>query len=260
MALRVCVLGSGSSGNCIYVASEQTGILIDAGLSCKETEGRLATIGVELSSINALCITHEHGDHVSCLGVLHRKIGMPLYANAGTIEALERNPKYQGLPWNVFTTGTSFEIEDIKADAFSVPHDSYDPVGFVLSKENFKLGIAPDMGMATELIRERLKNCQAVVIESNHDEHLLNSSLRPWSLKQRIAGRQGHLSNTKSRELLLEIVGPDLKNVFLAHLSSDCNDPELAIYGAEQALKGINREDIKVHLTYASKPSSLVDL
>ncbi|MFC1498799.1 MBL fold metallo-hydrolase [Verrucomicrobiota bacterium] len=260
MPLKTCVLGSGSSGNCIYVASEQTRILIDAGLSCKETARRLSVIGVELNSINAVCVTHEHDDHVSSLGPLHRKTGVKLYANTGTIEVMERRKKCQGLPWNVFTTGAPFNIGDILITPFSVPHDSYDPVGFTVSHENSKLGIVTDMGAATELIKERLKHCQVMIVEANHDIDMLKNSHRPWSLKQRIASRQGHLSNEKAGELLTGVAGRELKAVFLAHLSSDCNRSEFAVHTVKEALKKIGRADIAIKLTYPDKQSEVEEI
>ena len=143
MALTVCVLASGSAANCIYVASERTRLLIDAGLSGKETERRLQEIGVALDGVHALCLTHEHNDHRAALGILHRRTGMRLYANAGTIDAIEREEGREPLPWQVFTTGTPFAIEDLNLEPFSVPHDSFDPVGFAVSCGTVRVGPAP---------------------------------------------------------------------------------------------------------------------
>ena len=274
--LKVCVLGSGSSGNCTYIASEHTRLLIDAGLSCKETDRRLNIIGADLADINALCISHEHDDHISSLKALYRKsatrkphgghAGLKLYANSATIEAIERDENMRGLPWNIFTTGSPFIVGDIKIEPFSVPHDSYDPVGFVLSRGHSRkdhperLGIVTDMGLATELIRERLKRCRILILEANHDSGMLKDSGRPWPLIQRIAGRQGHLSNDKAAELITEIAGPELKCVFLAHLSSDCNRPELAVKAVRDALLKIGRTDVSVKLTYPGKPSDVEEV
>jgi phosphoribosyl 1,2-cyclic phosphodiesterase len=260
MSLRVCVLGSGSSGNCTYVASERTGVLIDAGLSCKETDRRLASIGCAIAGINAVCVTHEHDDHISSLGVLHRRKGLAVYANAGTIEAIERGDKLKELPWNIFTTGYTFEIGDLRIDPFSVPHDSYDPVGFIISSETARVGIVTDMGMVTGLIRERMKNCHVAIIEANHDEQMLKDAARPWSLKQRISGRQGHLSNNQAEQLASDIAWEGLRVVFLAHLSSDCNKPELAVQSVQGALRKAEYGGaVIVKLTYADKPSDVVD-
>ena len=257
MALSLCVLASGSSGNCIYVASSRTRILIDAGLSGKETARRLDHIGISADSVHAVCVTHEHDDHRASLGVLQRRHGVNLYANNGTIEAMRHVAKLQQLEWNVFTTGVPFEVGDFSVEPFSVPHDSYDPVGFVLSCDGFSVGIVTDMGMPTELIRERLRRCQALVIEANHDEQMLRDAERPWSLKQRIAGRQGHLSNEQAAELVAGLAGDHLKVVFLAHLSSDCNRPDLARDTVCRALEKRGVGHVDVRLTYPERPTEL---
>ena len=260
MALSICVLASGSAANCVYVASDRTRILIDAGLSGKETERRLLAIGANLDAIAAICLTHEHDDHRSALGVLHRRVGMGLYANAGTVEAIEREEKNGALPWQVFTTGMPFEIGDLRVEPFSVPHDSYDPVGFAVSCGGARAGIVTDMGMATTLIRQRLKNCHALVLESNHDEEMLKDARRPWSLKQRILGSQGHLSNAQAAELISEIAGPQLRAVFVAHLSAECNRPDLAVRTMRAALDKHGFAHVEVKLTYPDRPSDVVRL
>jgi len=259
MSLKVCVFVSGSSGNCIYIASEQTAIFVDAGLSCRETLSRLESIGGHPEDIKAICITHEHDDHVSSLGPLFRRIGADLYANSGTIEGAERNDKHKGLPWKVFRTGEAFSVGDLKIEPFSVPHDAYDPVGFVISSGASRVGVVTDMGMPTELIRMKLRNCQVVVLESNHDEPLLKGSARPWALKQRISGWQGHLSNEQACQLLADIAGPQLKTVFLAHLSGECNKPELAVRTATAKLAMCGFPGVLVKLTYDDRASELAE-
>ncbi len=259
MALKICVLASGSSGNCTYISSENTAILIDAGLSCRETLRRLLSLGVRDDNIKGICVTHEHDDHVSSLGVLHRKLGAALYANSGTKDGTLINGKLAGLPWNIFLTGEAFSIGDLKIEPFSVPHDTYDPVGFVVSAGKSRAGIVTDMGMPTELIRTKLKNCQVVILESNHDGPLLNDSSRPWVLKQRIKGWQGHLSNEQACQMLSDIAGPDLRTVFLAHLSSECNKPDLALKLAKEVLVKCGYHEVSVRLTYSDKPSDLVE-
>jgi phosphoribosyl 1,2-cyclic phosphodiesterase len=260
MSLRVCMLGSSSSGNCTYVASERTRILIDAGLSYRETARRLETIQADVSRVTALCLTHEHSDHTGSLQALHRRVGLALYANSGTIQAVEQGGKTGPLPWNVFTTGMPFRIGDLDVEPFSVPHDSYDPVGFVIGCGAARVGVVTDMGMVTGLIRERLRRCQAVVVESNHDEKLLRDADRPWSLKQRIAGRQGHLSNEQAAELLAELAADTLRVVLLAHLSADCNRPELAMKTVRRVLEAKGRGHVDVKLTYPDQPSDVVDV
>jgi len=258
MGLRLCVLASGSSGNCIFVGSENTRILIDAGLSGKATAERLSSIDVDPESIEAVCLTHEHDDHKASLAVLHRRFGVALYTNSGTLEALSRNHKLAALPWNIFTTGHSFTIGDLELEPFRVPHDSYDPVGFAISCGDARVGVVTDMGMATELVRQRLQHCGALVLESNHDETMLQNSSRPWSLKQRIAGRQGHLSNTKAGHLIAEVAGDTLRTVFLAHLSRDCNRPELALSTVRETLNREGVSEVDVKLTYAARASEAI--
>ncbi len=260
VGLQVCVLGSGSSGNCTYVGSSAGGILIDAGLSYKETELRLKAAGIVPGMVQAVCVTHEHDDHVSSLGVIYRRLGVPLYANAGTINAIESREKFQGLPWNVFTNGASFEIGGLRIEPFSVPHDAYDPVGFVVESGGARAGVVTDMGTATELIRDRLKSCDVIVVECNHDKDLLRDSSRPWFLKQRIQGRQGHLSNDQTVEFLCQTAGPHTRAVYLAHLSSDCNRPEAALGYVKQALVDAGFSSIKVNLTYPDRVSEVFDL
>jgi len=258
MFMRLCVLASGSKGNCIYVGSRNTSILIDAGISGKATVERLNMVGIDPQTVKAICLTHEHDDHKSAVGILHRKLGVELYANDGTVEAVSNHKKYAGLPWNIFSTGQTFQIGDLELLPFRVPHDSYDPVGFVISNGTFRVGVVTDMGIVTDQIRDRLRNCSALVIEANHDEELLKASDRPWALKQRIAGRQGHLSNSSAGELVAEVAGNKLRTVLLAHLSSDCNVPDLALRTVQAILHRAGRQDIDVQLTYAERPSSMI--
>lgn len=255
--MKICVLASGSSGNCIYVGAGSTRLLIDAGLSGRETAHRLAQIGVKPSAITAVCLTHEHSDHIAGLAVLHARHGLPLYANAGTIEALQRDEKMRGLAWNVFTTGSPFQVGELLLEPFSVSHDAYEPVGFIVASGAVRIGVATDVGVITHLVRERLRHCRALVIESNHDERLLADARRPWLLKQRIAGRQGHLSNEHAAELIGEISGPGLSQVFLSHLSADCNRPELALRAAQAALGRLGHGHVRVCLTFPDRASQV---
>jgi len=259
VSVRVCVLGSGSSGNCTYVASDRTGILIDAGLSGRATGLRLGEIGVSLDAIHAICVTHEHSDHTSGLGVLHRGGQVKLFANSGTLSGLDVRGKDDRLHWNIFSTGATFQIGDLAISPFTVPHDAYDPVGFVIEQGGTHVGVVTDMGMVTGLIRERLRVCNALVIESNHDEQMLKDADRPWHLKQRISGRQGHLSNQHAAELVTEIAGPHLKAVFLAHLSGECNHPELARKTVFEALAKAGHHHVTVVVAPPDQVSEVWD-
>jgi len=255
--MKVCVLASGSSGNCIFAGSATTRILIDAGLSGRETARRLELIGAPLASIRGICLTHEHGDHTAGLAALHTRAGIPLYANAGTIEAVRQDDKLRNLKWRVFTTGAAFSIGDLTITPFSVSHDAYDPVGFIVTSDQIRVGIVTDIGVSTHLVRERLRHCQALIVEANHDERLLTDAQRPWHLKQRIAGRQGHLSNQRAAELIAEIAGDDLNQVFLFHLSLDCNRPELALKPTREVLRRRGLAHVQVSLTYADQISAI---
>lgn len=257
--MKICILASGSKGNCIYIEGGGTHLLVDSGLSCRETERRLAASGIDPAVIQAICVTHEHDDHISGIGVMQRKRGVGLYANSATIEAINAGGRHNGLIWNVFEVGQSFFIGGLKIEPFSVPHDAYDPVGFRISDAKSCAGIVTDMGMVTSLIRERLRDCSVVVVESNHDGEMLKASERPWSLKQRITGRHGHLSNIQACELLEEIADINLKMVFLAHISSDCNEPALVERCARDVLAGKGLMQVVVELTYASRPTMVFE-
>ncbi len=257
MSLEVCVLASGSSGNSIYVASDKTRILIDAGLSAKQVAVRLDQIGVVPESIAGICVSHEHGDHIAGIRVLQKRHGIPVYANAGTLSGIMRQPKSDEITAKVFQTGSPFEIGDITIEPFSVPHDAYEPVGFRLQTGETSVGIVTDLGMATALVREKLKGCHVIIVESNHDEDLLQEAPRPWPLKQRIRSRQGHLSNMGAAQLIAECATDALEHVFLSHLSSDCNTPDTALQTVASQLRLDGLGHIKLEISHASHISSV---
>ena len=257
MNLQMCILASGSSGNSIYVASEKTRILIDAGLSAKQVAVRLEQIGVVPESIAGICVSHEHGDHINGIRVLQKRHGIPVYANAGTLNGIMRQPKSDEISAKVFQTGSPFTIGDITIEPFSVPHDAYEPVGFRLQTSESAVGIVTDLGMATALVREKLKGCNAVIIEANHDEDLLQEAPRPWPLKQRIRSRQGHLSNTDAARLIADCATDALEHVFLSHLSSDCNTPDTALRTVASQLRLDGLGHINLEISHASKISSV---
>lgn len=255
--LRLCVLASGSSGNCTVVQSGTTAVLIDAGLSARETVRRLDGVGVAIDQVAGILISHEHSDHIAGLRVLHQKHGIPCYANRGTSEALIRNPDLAALPFTLFSTGFAFAVGDLTVEPFSVPHDAYEPVGFVVSTPSARVGVVTDMGVATGVIRSRLADCQALVIEANHDEAMLMEAERPWYLKQRIRGRQGHLSNQAAAALIGDIAGPHLRRVYLAHLSEDCNRTHLAEREVRSALQKLGFHHVDVAMTYPDRVSEV---
>lgn len=254
-AMKTCVLASGSSGNCIYVGGGSGGVLIDAGLSGRETVRRLEKIGVSIGTISAICLTHEHADHIAGLAVLHERYGIKIFANSGTIDAVRQNGRMERISWQIFSTNNPFEVGDLVLHPFPVSHDAYEPVGFVISCGAAKLGIATDIGAPTHLVREHLRQCQALIVEANHDEALLSEARRPWVIKQRIAGRQGHLSNRHAAEMIASIASPGLARVFLCHLSRDCNRPELAEKEVRSALAAAGFPSVRVSLTFPSQVS-----
>jgi phosphoribosyl 1,2-cyclic phosphodiesterase len=256
MSLQVCVLGSGSTGNATVVASKSHAVLVDAGFSAKEIAQRMEEAGWSPDRLDAMLVSHEHGDHVVGLPVMYRRHKLPLYANIGTMEAVSANEKYQGLDWRIFSNGQPFAVGDLVIEPFSVPHDAYDPVGFRIQCGNCAVVVLTDIGVATNLVRQRLKDSDALVIECNHDVRMVNDAERPWYLKQRILGRQGHLSNEACADLLTEVASPRLKQIFLTHLSEDCNTPELALQTIERRLAAEGHPDIAVEMTWPDRVSA----
>ena len=254
--LRVCVLASGSSGNCIYVESPSTAILVDAGISARETLRRMDAAGLDPAKLRAICVSHEHADHTCGLRVLSRQLGLELFANGETA----RNVRdAEDLRWNLFSSGSPFSIGDLSILPFPLPHDAYDPVGFVLSCGDSRLGVATDLGMPTQVARERLRGCQLLVLEANHDVDLVRSSSRPWSLKQRILGRQGHLSNETAAQLLEDVAGDTLRQVFIAHLSRECNELDRAMHVVRSHLASVGLGHVRILPTHPDKPSEFAE-
>jgi phosphoribosyl 1,2-cyclic phosphodiesterase len=248
--LAVTILGSGSAGNCALVETPGCRLLVDGGLSARQICSRLAAASVEPSAIDAILVTHEHIDHVGGLEVFCRKFETPVYCNALTADAIRRSDREEGRKdFRLFLTGTEFTVGDIVVQTFSVPHDAADPIGFVLRHGRASLGFCTDLGFATKLVHERLRQVETVVIETNHDEKLLQEdSRRPWPVKQRIMSRHGHLSNTAAAEVLAALSRHGLRRAILGHLSRDCNTPALAL-GAVQsrlAADGITADDVEV--------------
>lgn len=258
--MEICVLGSGSTGNCLYVAGGGTHLLVDAGLSLKELKARLAQVGVDIESIAAVLFSHEHLDHCNGAGVLRKKHAMKFYANEGTASGIEQAVKGLQMDWQIFQTGSTFSIGGLTIEAFSVPHDASDAVGFAISDGRARLVIATDFGMSTTLIRSKLADCDALVLETNHDVEMLRQSGRPWSLIQRILGRHGHLSNEDAAELLASAISPRLKTVFLAHISEKCNAPHHAERVVRETLRLAGRGDVRVEQTHPDVPSARVTL
>ena len=253
MSLHLCVLASGSSGNATLIWNGGEAVLIDAGISAKQLKARVLETGIDPASIRAIVLTHEHSDHVCGMPVLARQLGIPVYANGGTAEALLARSGGESLRFQVFSTGSPFTIAGIQFEPFPIPHDACEPVGFIATAGACRAAIATDIGVPTTLIRTRLRDCDAMILESNHDEEMLRDSDRPWAMKQRILGRQGHLSNESASELLREVAGARLRQVFLAHLSEDCNTRDLALMTARRALDAAGRTDVRIDVAHPDR-------
>ena len=230
--LEFCVLSSGSKANCLYVKGGETQVLVDCGLSARETSKRLRLINVEPAEIHAVVVSHEHRDHIAGIPNFHRSYHSEIFANEATYEASEHlnllPPEYRKL----FCTGVSFQIGSLIFEPFSVVHDAADPVAFRITNGEYTLAVVTDLGIVTSLVRERTRDLDAIILESNHDPLLLRECQYPWELKQRIAGRDGHLSNETAGALLQHIhqeTTRDLKFVVAAHISENSNDPVLAL-------------------------------
>ena len=247
MPARLTILASGSSGNCAYLETDDTRLLIDAGLSARQIRRRLLGIGRTPENLSGILITHEHTDHTQGLGALAAKLGIPIYCNRLTKEAIELQFDSR-FEFRLFTTGASFEVGDVGVDTFSVPHDAYDPVGFLLRTISGNIGFLTDLGHATRLVIERVRPSHALVLEANHDVKMLqDDTRRPWATKQRILSRHGHLSNDAAAQVAEQIVSAELRHLYLGHLSSDCNRPELAqrVVGATLARMGASHVHVQ---------------
>lgn len=233
-----CPLASGSKGNSIFLGSKNTRILIDAGLSAKALKERLQKIGVDIKEIDAILITHEHIDHIRGLETLTSTYNIPVFANSDTAKAIYDTtgcfPKFK-----IFSTGETFTFGDLQVHPFSIQHDTVDPVAFTIHVENQKLGFCTDLGFVTTLVSTHLKECNYLYIEANHEPSMVHASSRPNIYKQRVLGRQGHLSNRQCADLLLEIYHPKLEHIHLAHLSQECNSPELALKTAQDTIAAL---------------------
>jgi phosphoribosyl 1,2-cyclic phosphodiesterase len=248
-SLAVCTLASGSKGNSTYISDGTTAILIDAGLSGAEIEKRLNSRNLTAAQLDGIAVSHEHSDHIKAVGVLSRRYNLPVYINRNAGDALKQLGKIQQL--RMFDCGATFQINNLIIHPFSISHDAADPVGFTIGHNGTKIGIATDLGIATAMVKEHLKSCSLLILESNHDPDMLADGPYPWPLKQRIKSRTGHLSNVDSRNLLQQLQHDNLEHVILAHLSDTNNTPQKAY---AEAAKALARS--KTSLTVAEQDSS----
>jgi phosphoribosyl 1,2-cyclic phosphodiesterase len=242
MGVSISVLASGSRGNSTIVRSSHTKILVDAGVSCRETFKRMRAAGEEPHSLSAILITHEHSDHVYGLAVLAKKLKIPVFMTGATHQAWSKAMRDsmgeppQPVKLETFSSGRGFDIGDIAVMPFTIPHDAADPVGFTFRAEGVKVGIATDLGYMPPSVCDQLRGCNLLVIESNHDVEMLRGGPYPWSVKQRVMSRVGHLSNEALAEFFARDYDGSATFVVLAHLSEQNNHPEIALRAAEKAL------------------------
>src|SRR5499427_2239698 len=244
MAVSITVLASGSNGNCTLISSSTTRLLVDAGLSCRELLRRLSKCGERPNSIDAILITHEHTDHVSGLRVLAKKLKVPVYITGPTYETYRRTTRdaagnrVQLEQREEFHSGRAFQIGDVKVTPFTIPHDAVDPVGFTFCSEGIKVAVCTDLGYMPASVRHHIRGCHVLMIESNHDLEMLRGGPYPWSVKQRVMSRVGHLSNDSLADFFSTDYDGGAAFLVLAHLSEANNHPELALQSAERALGG----------------------
>ena len=243
--MRLCSIASGSSGNCIYVGSENTHLLVDTGISKKRIDEGLAQLQVKPEELSGILITHEHSDHIQGLGVFSRKYGIPIYATKGTIRGITEYRCLGKMPEGLYhevLVDRVFGIGDLEIKPFSISHDANEPSGFRIENGSKSVAIATDLGIYDDYIVENLRSLNAIVLEANHDVHMVEVGPYPYHLKQRVLGTLGHLSNELTGRLLCNILHDNLKHVILGHLSKENNYEELA------------RETVKLEVTMGNTP------
>jgi len=281
VSVKFTILGSGSAGNCAYVETAEARVLVDAGFSPRQIRLRLAGLGRTPENLTAILITHEHSDHITGLLGLADKFQIPVYCNRDTQDATiwALKSKLSGkkksaaddsenadhlkskIDWRLFQTGDHFELNDLLIETFQIPHDAQDPVGFLLRTARGNIGFATDLGHTTKLVLDRIRAANVLVLESNHDVKMLQDCpRRAWSLKQRILGRHGHLSNVAAAETAAQIMSAGLRHLYLAHLSRECNKPELAHHVMAEQLHHIGATHVQLQLAAQDVPCATLEL
>ena len=229
--MELCSIASGSSGNCIYAGTDHCHVLVDAGISGKRIEAGLNEIGLKTAEMDGILVTHEHSDHIKSLGVLARKYGLPMYATQGTIDAIKEKSaigKVDESLFRVIHPEEDFTIGDMRISPVPTSHDAAEPVAYMMYQGDKSMGIITDLGKYDDYTVKNLKNLDAILLEANHDIHMLEVGGYPYYLKQRILGDRGHLSNELSGQLLCDILHDNLKHIMLGHLSKENNYARLA--------------------------------
>jgi phosphoribosyl 1,2-cyclic phosphodiesterase len=253
MSLSFASLNSGSNGNCYYLGNEQDAVLIDAGLSCKETEKRMKVLGLSIRSIKAVFISHEHIDHIKGIEVLAKKYEIPIYITTPTFENSRCPIPKAHVIW--MKNDESIDIGNIKITAFSKYHDAADPTSFVVECNKIKVGVFTDIGQVCENVKHHFQQCDAVFLEANYDREMLMNGHYPYSLKTRISGGNGHLSNDEALDLFLNHRTPKLKYLLLSHLSKENNDPDLV-----KKLFELNTTNTEIIIASRYEPSLIYEV
>ena len=280
MSVSLTILGSGSAGNCAYVETGETRLLVDAGFSPLQIRKRLATLGKTPEKLSAILVTHEHSDHIAGILGLADKFNIPVFCNRGTQDGTiwamkakwdsKKKPAFEGtdgtahlkakIDWRLFETGASFEIGEVGIETFSIPHDAQDPVGYVLRTPAGNIGFATDLGHVTKLVLERIRCANVLILESNHDVKMLQDCpRRSWALKQRILGRHGHISNVTAAETVAQIMSANLKQLYLAHLSRECNTHALAEHVMAEQLHQLGAKHVQLQIAAQDVPCATLD-
>jgi phosphoribosyl 1,2-cyclic phosphodiesterase len=258
--MRVVVLGSGSRGNAVVVESLGRRILIDAGFSCRTLEQRMEAVGVRADSVEAVVLTHEHRDHVIGVDRLARKHGLSVWGTSGTLDHIPNLSEQARRQCRTLASGRPAEVAGFEVEPFAIPHDAREPVGFVVTgPDGCRLGLAGDLGSRSRLAWGRLAELDVLVLETNHDLTMLRDGPYPWLLKQRVAGRHGHLSNHDAADGLPELLCDRLRRVVLYHLSQTNNSPELA---AEEIGEVLAREGsaAQIAVTEQDRPGDWLEV
>lgn len=265
--MRLCSIASGSSGNCIYVGSEATHLLVDVGISGKRAECGLNSLDISPRELDGILITHEHADHIAGLGVMARKYEIPIYATQGTIEAIKNTGSLGKIDEELFVeiqADKKLTIKDIAVNPMRISHDAAEPVAYRFGYGSQKMAVCTDLGVYNDYTVECLKGMDALLIEANHDVNMLQVGPYPYYLKQRILGDRGHLSNENSGKLLSRILHDNLKTIVLGHLSKENNLPELAYEAVRMEITlGDNpykADDFQIQVAKRSEVSQIIKI
>lgn len=261
--LKFCSLYSGSSGNSLFVQSDDAKILIDCGQSAKKIEAGLSSIGIDITDVDAILVTHEHSDHIQSLGTVSKKYNIPVFANFETWEAMPtQKNKISTENIKMFENDSEFHIGNLQIMPFSTPHDAANPCGFCFCNGSKKISIATDLGHIDEKIFSNIKDSKFMLLEANYEPEILRVSRYPYMLKQRIAGPHGHLSNIEAGQTIANLFGKELKEVMLGHLSKENNFPEMAYKTVAEELihNNIDTNDIKMSVASRFEPSRVITI